>query len=223
MIHLLLQGLGKTWQDPAHTKWRVLADRLSCPSRLTLKQTNPNISPTAITTNSILCCKFSLCRKHGCTIGALIFVFYPIHRFWWYTGLAAIPEVTSPQWLHNESHCYILLMVQKSGYITSWGIGSLSHYLQGFILSWVLIAGISEPSTVSLYPLICFAVKHTKDTCPCFFFCWDPPLVHVSLPPVAHGPGNPSKELNGAQPPPCCSFAGHLAGKMVIHCSFAHD
>ncbi len=25
-----------------------------------------------------------------------------------------------------------------------------------------------------------------------------------------------------AQPPPCCSFARHLVGKMVIHCSFAH-
>ena len=28
--------------------------------------------------------------------------------------------------------------------------------------------------------------------------------------------------LVGAQPPPCCSFARHLVGKMVIHCSFAH-
>ena len=25
-----------------------------------------------------------------------------------------------------------------------------------------------------------------------------------------------------AQPSPCCSFARHLVGKMVIHCSFAH-
>ena len=29
-------------------------------------------------------------------------------------------------------------------------------------------------------------------------------------------------KLVGAQPPPCCSFARHLVGKMVIHCSFAH-
>ena len=28
--------------------------------------------------------------------------------------------------------------------------------------------------------------------------------------------------LVGAQPPPCCSFARHLVGKIVIHCSFAH-
>ena len=28
--------------------------------------------------------------------------------------------------------------------------------------------------------------------------------------------------LVGAQPQPCCSFARHLVGKMVIHCSFAH-
>ena len=28
--------------------------------------------------------------------------------------------------------------------------------------------------------------------------------------------------LVGAQPPPCCSFARHLVGKMDIHCSFAH-
>ncbi len=28
--------------------------------------------------------------------------------------------------------------------------------------------------------------------------------------------------LAGAQPPPNCSFARHLIGKMVIHCSFAH-
>ena len=28
--------------------------------------------------------------------------------------------------------------------------------------------------------------------------------------------------LVGVQPPPCCSFARHLAGKMVIYCSFAH-
>ena len=28
--------------------------------------------------------------------------------------------------------------------------------------------------------------------------------------------------LVGAQPPPCCSFVRHLAGKMVIYCSFAH-
>ena len=28
--------------------------------------------------------------------------------------------------------------------------------------------------------------------------------------------------LVGAQPPPYCSFARHLVGKMVIHCSFAH-
>ena len=27
--------------------------------------------------------------------------------------------------------------------------------------------------------------------------------------------------LVGAQPPPSCSFARHLVGKMVIHCSFA--
>ena len=28
--------------------------------------------------------------------------------------------------------------------------------------------------------------------------------------------------LVGAQPPPSCSFARHLVGKMAIHCSFAH-
>ena len=31
-----------------------------------------------------------------------------------------------------------------------------------------------------------------------------------------------TKSLAGAQPSPCCSFARHLVGKMVIHCSFAH-
>ena len=29
-------------------------------------------------------------------------------------------------------------------------------------------------------------------------------------------------QLVGAQPPPNCSFARHLIGKMVIHGSFAH-
>ena len=29
-------------------------------------------------------------------------------------------------------------------------------------------------------------------------------------------------DLVAVQPPPCCSFARHLAGKMVIYCSFAH-
>ena len=28
--------------------------------------------------------------------------------------------------------------------------------------------------------------------------------------------------LVGAQPPPCCSFARHLVGKIVIHCPFPH-
>ena len=28
--------------------------------------------------------------------------------------------------------------------------------------------------------------------------------------------------LVGAQPSPCCSFARHLVGKIVIHCAFAH-
>ena len=28
--------------------------------------------------------------------------------------------------------------------------------------------------------------------------------------------------LVGAQPPPCCSFARHLVGKMAIFFSFAH-
>ena len=28
--------------------------------------------------------------------------------------------------------------------------------------------------------------------------------------------------LVGAQPSPCCSVAGHLVGKMIIHCPFAH-
>ena len=28
--------------------------------------------------------------------------------------------------------------------------------------------------------------------------------------------------LVGAQPSPCCSFAPHLVGTMIIHCSFAH-
>ena len=30
-----------------------------------------------------------------------------------------------------------------------------------------------------------------------------------------------TSKLVGAQPPPCCSFARHLVGKMVIRCSFA--
>ena len=29
-------------------------------------------------------------------------------------------------------------------------------------------------------------------------------------------------QLVGAQPPPCCSFARHLVGKMAIFFSFAH-
>ena len=32
----------------------------------------------------------------------------------------------------------------------------------------------------------------------------------------------PKKKLIVAQPSSCCSFARHLIGKMVIHCSFAH-
>ena len=28
--------------------------------------------------------------------------------------------------------------------------------------------------------------------------------------------------LVGAQPSPCCSFARHLVGNTIIHCSFAH-
>ena len=42
-----------------------------------------------------------------------------------------------------------ILMVQKSGKLTSWGSGSLSHYSQGFgIHPWW--CRISEPSTVGL-------------------------------------------------------------------------
>ena len=33
---------------------------------------------------------------------------------------------------------------------------------------------------------------------------------------------NKEELLVGAQPPTNCSFARHLVGKMVIHCSFAH-
>ena len=44
-----------------------------------------------------------------------------------------------------------------------------------------------------------------------------PTCAHLYLP--QHPPHH---WLVGAQPPPCCSFARHLVGKMVIHCSFAH-
>ena len=188
----------------------------------------------------------------------------PYIDFRWcgFTGnpsLAAIPKVTSPQWLHNESHCYILLMVQKSGYITSWGIGSLSHYLQGFktLLGvdrrnfwtidithrihvwyiylhlvdfygkcrWIYHTWILWEQYLSFHLLLChqpheghlprFFSAETTHWCTFLFLQWR--MVLACL-----GYGHPSKKLVGAQPPPCCSFAGHVAGKMVIHCSFAH-
>ena len=117
----------------------------------------------------------------------------PYIDFRWsgFTGnpsLAAIPEVTSPQWLHYESHCYILLMVQKSG----------SHQLRlvvyPIIYKVLYLHGCWSPNfwtinsiSLSTYLLCC---QPHEGHLPMFFFCWDHPLVHVSLPPVAHGPGN---------------------------------
>ncbi len=50
----------------------------------------------------------------------------------------------------------------------------------------------------------------------------DGKLLHLSVQ-VEQAPSrNIHEELVGAQPPPYCSFARHLVGKITIFCSFAH-
>ena len=62
--------------------------------------------------------------------------------------------------------------------------------------------------------------------------CWGMPIVFEicrrwSKNPLKHHQHFKHKrsyDLVGDQPPPCCSLACHVAGKIVIHCSFTdHD
>ena len=116
----------------------------------------------------------------------------PYIDFTWYgfTGnpsLSKIPEVTSPQSLHNESHCYILLMLQKSG------DHQLGLVVYPIIYKVLYLLGVDRRNfwtinsiSLSTYLLSC---QPHEGHLPMFFSAETTPLVHVSLPPVAHGPG----------------------------------